>query len=93
MRYIGATNRFIKTPFIIEGTIMGVVSAIISFILISIAYVVIYARVPKVGSSLGVFGFLPYSTLWYQILIVYIVLGLFIGIFGSSISIKKYLKA
>lgn len=93
MRYIGATNKFIRTPFIIEGTIMGVVSAIISFILISIAYVVCYARIPKIGSTMGVFGFLPYSALWYQILIVYVILGLFIGIFGSAISIKKYLKA
>ncbi len=93
MKYIGATNRFIRTPFIIEGTIMGVVSAIISFILISISYVVCYARIPKIGSSMGVFGFLPYSSLWYQILIVYLVLGLFIGIFGSALSIKKYLKA
>ncbi len=93
MRYIGATNRFIKKPFIVEGAIMGVVSAIISFILISLAYVVIYARLPQIGSSLGVFGFIPYSDLWYQILGSYIILGLFIGIFGSSISIKKYLKA
>lgn len=93
MRYIGATNKFIRTPFIIEGTIMGVVSAIISFILISIAYVVCYARIPKIGSTMGVFGFLPYSALWYQILIVYVILGVFIGIFGSAISIKKYLKA
>lgn len=93
MRYIGATNKFIKKPFIVEGAIMGIVSAIISFILISIVYIVIYARLPQIGSSLGVFGFIPYSTLWYQVLTAYIVLGLFIGIFGSSISIKKYLKA
>lgn len=93
MKYIGATNKFIKKPFIVEGAIMGIVSAIISFILISLAYIVLYARLPQIGSSLGVFGFLPYSTLWYQILISYMILGLFIGIFGSSISIKKYLKA
>lgn len=93
MRYIGATDKFIKKPFIVEGAIMGIVSAIISFILISLAYIVLYARLPQIGSSLGVFGFIPYSTLWYQILSSYIVLGLFIGIFGSSISIKKYLKA
>ena len=92
MRYIGATNSFIRTPFIVEGAIMGLVSALVSFLLISIAYVVIYAQTPKFGSSLGVFGFLPFSSLWYQILIVYVVLGLFIGIFGSMISIKKYLK-
>lgn len=93
MRYIGATNKFIKKPFVIEGAIMGLVSALISFMLISIAYVVIYARIPKVGSSLGVFGFIPYSSLWWVILAIYVVLGLFIGILGSSISIKKYLKA
>lgn len=93
MRYIGATNKFIRTPFVVEGAIMGIVSAILSFIVISIAYVVIYARIPKIGSSMGVFGFLPYTTLWYQVLIVYVVLGLFIGIFGSAISIKRYLKA
>ncbi len=93
MRYIGATNKFIKKPFVIEGAIMGIVSALISFMLISIAYVVIYARIPKVGSSLGVFGFIPYTSLWWMILAIYIILGLFIGILGSSISIKKYLKA
>lgn len=93
MRYIGATNKFIKKPFVIEGAIMGIVSALISFMLISIAYVVIYARIPKVGSSLGVFGFIPYTSLWWMILAIYIVLGLFIGILGSGISIKKYLKA
>lgn len=92
MKYIGATNGFIRTPFIVEGAIMGLVSALISFVLISISYVVIYARIPQIGSTLGVFGFLPYSSLWYQILGIYVVLGLFIGIFGSAISIKKYLK-
>ncbi len=93
MRYIGATNRFIKKPFVVEGAIIGIVSAIISFILISLAYVVLYTRLPQIGSSLGVFGFLPYSTLWYKVLAIYVVVGLFIGIFGSAISIKKYLKA
>lgn len=92
MKYMGATNKFIKKPFIVEGAIMGIVSAIISFILISIAYIILYARLPQIGSSLGVFGFLPYSTLWYQILGAYLILGIFIGVFGSSISIKKYLK-
>lgn len=93
MRYIGATNKFIKKPFVIEGAIMGLVSALISFMLISIAYAVMYTRIPKIGSSLGVFGFIPYSSLWWIILAIYVVLGLFIGILGSSISIKKYLKA
>lgn len=93
MKYIGATDKFIRTPFIVEGAIMGIVSAIISFILISLAYVVMYARLPQIGSTLGVFGFIPYSQLWYQILAAYLVIGIFIGMFGSVISVKKYLKA
>ena len=92
MRYMGATNKFIKTPFVIEGALIGMISATISFILISIAYIVIYARIPNINAALGSFGILPYSGLWYQILIVFFALGLFIGIFGSSVSVKKYLK-
>lgn len=92
MRYIGATNKFIKKPFVIEGAVIGFTSAILSFIVISVAYVVLYARLPKIGTSLGVFGFVSYSTLWYQVLLIYVVLGLFIGIFGSGMAIRKYLK-
>ena len=92
MRYIGATNSFIIKPFIVEGAIMGVMSALISFIIISIVYVYIYAALNS-SYALGVFKFIPYSTIWYQILIAYIALGLFIGVFGSAISLKKYLKA
>ena len=92
MKYIGATNKFIRKPFVVEGAVIGIISAIISFIVISIVYIIIYARLPQIGTSMGVFGFLPYSTLWYQVLIAYIALGLVIGILGSAISIKRYLK-
>lgn len=92
MKYVGATNKFIRKPFVVEGAVMGILSAIISFIVISIVYIILYARLPQIGTSMGVFGFLPYSVLWYQILASYVVLGLVIGILGSSISIKKYLK-
>lgn len=92
MRYIGATNSFIVKPFIVEGAIMGIVSALISFIVISIIYVYIYVALNS-SYALGVFKFIPYSTIWYQILIAYILLGIFIGVFGSAISLKKYLKA
>ena len=75
-----------------EIFIMRYIGATNSFILISIGYMLIYMNVPEVGSSIGVFGVLSYKELWYQVLLIYIVLGLFIGIIGSNISIKKYLK-
>lgn len=93
MRYIGATNKFITTPFVIEGTLLGIGSALTSWVLISLSYIAIYARLPKIGSTLGVFGFIPYSQLWYIVLGAFILLGILLGVLGSSISIKKYLKA
>jgi len=92
MRYIGATNKFIKMPFVFEGLIMGVVSAITSFILVSLTYILVYARIPDVNAALGSFGILPYSSIWYIILIVFFAIGIFVGIFGSSLSVRKYLK-
>ena len=92
MRYIGATNKFIKTPFIFEGLLMGIVSAITSFILISIAYLVLYARIPDVNAALGSFGILPYSSIWYIILIAFFFVGIFVGTLGSNLSVRKYLK-
>ncbi len=92
MKYIGATDSFIRAPFIVEGAIMGLVSSLISFIIVSLGYVAMYARVNSYGTSLGTFGLLPYSSLWYQVLGLFVILGLLIGIIGSMISLKKYLK-
>lgn len=93
MRYIGATNKFITAPFVIEGAFLGIGSALVSWVIVSLAYIVAYARLPKIGSTLGVFGFIPYSELWYIVLGAFVVLGIALGILGSGISIKKYLKA
>lgn len=93
MRYIGATNKFIRRPFIVEGTLMGLGAAAISWVLVSLGYIVAYARLPKIGSTLGVFGFMPYSQLWYIVLGAFVLLGVILGVLGSSLAIKKYLKA
>lgn len=92
MKYIGATNKFIEKPFIIEGVIMGLLSALITFMVTSILYVVIYARMGSLQSSLGMFGLLSYSQLWYIILGVYVILGILIGMVGSKLAMKKYVK-
>lgn len=93
MRYIGATNKFITMPFIIEGAILGLLGAIISWTIISLSYIILYTQLPQFASSIGLFGFLPYSSLWWQVLVVYLGIGLLIGVGGSIIAVKKYLKA
>ena len=92
MKYMGATEKFIKYPFVVEGILLGLASAIISWIVISIGYSAAYIYLPKIGAELGVFGFLGYSKMWHIVLIAFIVLGVFLGGVGSLIATIKYLK-
>lgn len=90
MKYIGATDRFIRVPFIIEGIMIGFLGAILSFALISWGYIVIYTKFSQ--SSFDVFELIPYINIAPLLCVVFIVFGCLIGIIGSSISMRKYLK-
>ncbi len=92
MKYMGATSWFIKYPFIVEGILMGLASAIISWIVVSLSYSAAYIYLPKVGAELGVFGFIGYSSMWHIILIAFLALGIFLGGMGSSFATRRYLK-
>jgi murein DD-endopeptidase MepM/ murein hydrolase activator NlpD len=92
MKYIGATSKFIETPFITEGVLMGIGSAMLSWVITSLAYITAYARLPKVGSTIGIFGFVPYSSFWYFVMGAFVILGIILGGLGSSIATKRYLK-
>lgn len=93
MKYVGATDSFIRWPFIIEGIIIGIIAAIISLAILGLAYNLIISKLgnsavlAKIGMSL--LSFANISTL---LVIVYLVLGIGIGALGSTISMIKYLK-
>lgn len=93
MKYVGATDNFIRWPFIIEGIIIGIIAAIISLAVLGLAYNLIISKLgdstvlAKIGMSL--LSFADISTL---LVIVYLVLGIGIGALGSTISMRKYLK-
>lgn len=93
MKYVGATNGFIRWPFAVEGIIIGLISGAISLGIIATLYLLIAQNVnfisflSKIGLSL-----LEFSEMFNLILIVYLVLGVGIGILGSTLSMRKYLK-
>lgn len=93
MKYVGATNGFIRTPFMIEGIIIGLASSIISLGVIAVIYNTVVGKliesptVQNIGVSL-----LSFNNLFTEIVAVYLVLGIGIGILGSSISMRKYLE-
>ena len=93
MKYVGATNSFIRWPFIVEGVFIGVVSACISVLIIGGVYKVIAAQllestlVQSIGFTLVTFG-----DMFTLIILVYLILGIGIGVIGSSLSMRKYLE-
>ena len=100
MKYVGATNNFIRAPFVVEGIIIGIISSLISIVLLAGLYVWIKGNVignglenwlKKLGVSSGI-QLLDFSQMFTEIAVIFLVLGIGIGVFGSMLSMKKYLK-
>jgi cell-division protein len=93
MKYVGATNSFIRWPFIIEGITIGILSALISVVLIGILYNIITTNImaSELAATINL-SLLSFSDMFTLIMIVYVGLGIGIGIIGSTISMRKYLK-
>ncbi len=93
MKYVGATNGFIRWPFIVEGIIIGVISAMISIVLLGVSYN--FAIDKLLDSSVATmvsFNLLTFSDMFALVLTVYLILGIGIGVIGSTISMRKYLE-
>ncbi|HBC84455.1 MAG TPA: ABC transporter permease [Clostridiales bacterium] len=92
MKYVGATNNFIRWPFIVEGIIIGVISALISIMLLGISYNLISEKlITTLGANVINIDLLTFSDMFALIIIVYLALGIGIGTLGSIISMRKYL--
>lgn len=92
MKYVGATNNFIRWPFIVEGIIIGVVAALISIMLLGVLYNVVSNKILSIaGSNIINISLLTFSDMFTLIIVVYLALGIGIGTLGSMISMRKYL--
>ena len=93
MKYVGATNSFIRWPFVVEGIIIGIIAAIITLLIIGLLYDVVIQNIEasKVLQKMGI-TLLSFSEIAKIISIVYATLGIGIGILGSAMSMKKYLE-
>ena len=93
MKYVGATNSFIRWPFVVEGIIIGVVAAAISLLVIGLLYN--WAATQLMSSvlitRLGVV-LVNFTDMFSLLIMVYAILGIGMGVIGSMISMKKYLE-
>jgi len=92
MKYVGATNSFIRWPFLVEGVIIGLVAGLLSVAIIGVAYTYIAGKVSEIMLiDMMYMKLIEFKDMFNLILTVYLGLGIGIGIIGSSISMKKYL--
>ena len=93
MKYVGATNNFIRWPFMVEGVILGLSSGIFSLIIVSSLYMVVSRNITFVNFLANLnLRLLEFNEMFNFIVIVYLVLGMGIGVLGSTKSMRKYLK-
>ena len=90
MRYVGAPNNFIITPFVFEGIIIGAVASILAFLVETY----VYNYVQKTAfSDIKVVEILSYSKVALPMVAGFIAVGIITGIVGSVVSLTKYLKS
>ncbi|MDO8241087.1 MAG: permease-like cell division protein FtsX [Candidatus Moranbacteria bacterium] len=90
MRLVGASNSFIRLPFIFEGVIYGILSSVVSMILLVISIKLINIYLPSVTLVSNLMSI--YSGNFWSLLGGQILLGSLLGIIGSLIAMRKYLK-
>ncbi|RAK19953.1 cell division transport system permease protein [Anoxybacillus vitaminiphilus] len=91
MRLVGATNGFIRWPFFLEGLWLGLLGAVIPITLILFSYYNIYDFLkPKLTNPF--IQLLPFSPFAWQIAAILVALGACIGVWGSMVSVRRFLK-
>ena len=91
MRMVGASNGFIRCPFIVEGLVLGVLGSLLAFIIEWGLYSLLLNRVMG-GVASTLISLVPFSAVMWPLLIAFLGVGILVGIFGGSSAIRNYLK-
>jgi len=90
MKMVGATNGFIRLPFVVEGFLLGMMGAAIAFGLEWVLYDALILKIEEVD-TLKLFAFVPFDELLVPMVATFGFAGLFVGIVGSWTSIRKFM--
>ena len=90
MKMLGGTDRFIRFPYFIEGFLIGVLSGAIAFFAEWGLYDLLSNEIMKM-STLKLFNIVPFEQVLWPMVIIFGAAGLFVGVFGSVMSIRKFL--
>ena len=90
MKMVGATNGFIRFPFIVQGFFLGILGAALAFGAEWFLYDGLVKKIAQVD-ALGLFSFIPFMDLLVPMVVTFAAAGLFVGVFGSISAIRKFM--
>ncbi|MGG1642471.1 permease-like cell division protein FtsX [Paenibacillus sp. NRS-1782] len=91
MKLVGATNFFIRWPFFIEGALIGLMGSVITVGILFAGYQRLLTAVQG-DIALSMLKLMPLQGVWIQLSALLIILGMLVGIVGSTLSMRKFLK-
>lgn len=91
MKMVGATNGFIRWPFVYEGMLLGLFSAVIAFGLQWLLYTAV-ARGIGTSDTLQILTVVPFVKIWQPVALVFLGAGILVGVGGSLTAIRRFLR-
>ena len=91
MKMVGATNGFIRWPFVYEGLLLGLLGAVIAFGLQWLLYAAVCGGIAE-SDTLQLVNVVDFSTIWQPVAISFVVAGILIGVGGSLLAIRRFLR-
>ena len=92
MKFVGATNSYIRMPYIVEGALIGLISAICSWAVTMALYAAVYRKIMTNIDPTSFYAILPVRAVIWWVLVLALFTGILIGSIGSGISVRKYIK-
>lgn len=89
MKMVGATNHFIRAPFVVEGVSLGLCGALLAFF---VQWGVYHYVTGKLAEGTAILTMVPFTQVWQPTLFVMLAAGLILGVGGSTLTIRKYLR-
>ncbi|MHB1454346.1 MAG: permease-like cell division protein FtsX [Saccharofermentanales bacterium] len=92
MKYVGATNLYIRVPFIVEGSIVGFAGAALASIIVLVLYTVILRNFASAMNGVSFLNLVPLDMVLNKIIVLNLLIGILIGAGGSAVSVRRHIK-
>ena len=92
MKYVGATNWYIRVPYIIEGALVGLMGALVAFFGVFLLYGQIYGSLMAGADADMVLAMMPQHEIAIPLLLLCLTIGISVGSAGSAVSVRRYIK-